>query len=96
MRPAFPTSDYYEGSAPHPALAEGWPAPSPESRTWFPSSPRLRLRAVLGPASTPGLARCLARHRDTPVCLESDVSVLAGLPLYQVDRGSDDSTLALP
>ena len=67
MWPAFPTSDYYEGSAPHPALAEGSPAPSPESRTWFPSSLRLRLRAVLGPASTPGLALCRARHRRMPV-----------------------------
>ena len=27
MRPAFPTSDYYEGSAPRPALAAGWPTP---------------------------------------------------------------------
>ena len=67
MRPAFPTSDYYEGPAPRPALAAGWPTPSPESRTWFPSSRRLRLHAVLGPAFTPSLARCLARHRDTPV-----------------------------
>ena len=33
MRPAFPTSDYYEGSAPRPALAEGWPTPLPESRS---------------------------------------------------------------
>ena len=63
MWPAFPTSDYYEGSATRPTLAEGWPTPLPESRTSFPSSPRLRLRAVLGPASTPGLARCRARHR---------------------------------
>ena len=47
MRPAFPTSDYYEGSAPRPALAAGWPTPSPENRTWFPSSRRLRLHAVL-------------------------------------------------
>ena len=67
MRPAFPTSYYYEGPAPCPALAAGWPTPSPESRTWFPSSRRLRLHAVLGPAFTPSLARCLARHRDTPV-----------------------------
>ncbi len=67
MRPAFPTSDYYEGSATRPALAEGWPTPLPESRSRFPSSPRLRLRAVLGSASTPGTARCRARHRETPV-----------------------------
>ena len=56
MWPAFPTSDYYEGSATRPTLAEGWPTPLPESRTSFPSSPRLRLRAVL--------ARI---HRRTPM-----------------------------
>ena len=67
MWPAFPTSDYYEGSATRPTLAEGWPTPLPESRTSFPSSPRLRLRAVLGPASTPGTTRCRARHRRMPV-----------------------------
>ena len=33
MWPAFPTSDYYEGSAPRPALAAGWPTPLPESWT---------------------------------------------------------------
>ena len=66
MWSAFPTSDYYEGSATRPTLAEGWPTPLPESRTSLPSSPRLRLRAVLGPASTPGLARCRARHREMP------------------------------
>ena len=66
MRPAFPTSDYYEGSATRPALAEGWPTPLPESRTCFPSSTRLRLHAVLGPACTPGTARCRARHREMP------------------------------
>ena len=27
MLPAFPTSDYYEGSAPRPALVEGRPTP---------------------------------------------------------------------
>ena len=67
MWPAFPTSDYYEGSAPRPALAAGWPTPLPESRAWFPSSRRLRLRAVLGPACTPGTALCRARHRRMPV-----------------------------
>ena len=67
MWPAFPASDYYEGSAPRAALAAGWPTPFPGSRTWFPSSRRLRLRVVLGPASTPGTARCRARHRGMPV-----------------------------
>ena len=66
MQPAFPTSDYYEGSAPRPALAGGWPTPLPENRTWFPSSRRLRHRAVLGSAYTPGPALCRARHRGTP------------------------------
>ena len=41
--------------------------PSPGSRTWFPSSRRLRLRAVLGSAYTLGTARCRARHRRMPV-----------------------------
>ena len=67
MRPAFPASDYYEGSATRPALAEGWPTPLPESRTCFPSSTRLHLHAVLGPACTPGTARCRARHRRMPI-----------------------------
>ena len=67
MWSAFPTSDYYEDSAPHPALAAGWPTPLPGSRTWFPSSPRLRLRVVVGPACTPGTAPCRARHRRVPV-----------------------------
>ena len=67
MRSAFPTSDYYEDSATRPTLAAGWPTPSSESRTSFPSSTRLRLHAVLGPACTPGLARCRARHRRMPV-----------------------------
>ena len=66
MWSAFPTSDYYEGSATRPTLAEGWPTPLPESRTCFPSSTRLRLHAVLGPACTPGTARCRARHREMP------------------------------
>ena len=39
----------------------------PGSRTWFPSSRRLRLRVVLGPACTPGTAPCRARHRGMPV-----------------------------
>ena len=67
MRPAFPASDYYEGSATRPALAEGWSTPLPESRTCFPSSTRLHLHAVLGPACTPGTARCRARHRRMPI-----------------------------
>ena len=67
MWTAFPSSDYYAGSVTRPALAEGWPAPTPESRTSFPSSQRLRLHIVLGPASTPCLALCRARHRRMPV-----------------------------
>ena len=67
MRPAFPTSDYYEGSATRPALAAGWPTPSSESRTSFPSSRRLRLHAVLGPACTPSTALCRTRHRRMQV-----------------------------
>ena len=67
MWPAFPTSDYYEGSAPRQVLAAGWPTPSPESRTCFPSSRRLHQHAVLGPAFTPSTARCRARHREMPV-----------------------------
>ena len=87
MWPAFPASDYYEGSAPRPALAAGWPTPLPESRTWFPSSRRLRLRVVLGSAYTPGTARCRARHRDTPVWLESGISVPEDSPC-RIQTGS--------
>ena len=50
-----------------PTLPDGGPTPSPESRSWFPSSSRLRLRAVLGPTFTPRTTRCRARHRRMPV-----------------------------
>ena len=93
--PAFPVSDYYEGSVPHPALAAGWPPPLPESWTRFPSSRRLRLHSALGSAFTLGTARCRARHRGTAGDTE------CGAPVHwwtfpAVDRVSDDSALALP
>ena len=70
--------------------------PSAESRTWFPSSPKLRLRAVLGPAFTPGLARCRARHRRMPVKGSSASLPHGGCLLKGATRDSNDSTLALP
>ena len=96
MRPALPASDYYEGSVPRPALAEGWPTPSPESRARFPSSHRLRLRAVLGSACTPGTARCRARPSEDGGQRGHDIPAPTGLSLMNGNRDSEGSTLALP
>ena len=85
MWPAFPASDYYEGSVPRSALAAGWPTPLPESRTWFPSSRRLRLHSALGSAFTPGTAPCRARHRETAGCTECGVPVPNGLSPQWLD-----------
>jgi len=60
---AFPTADYYEGSAPGQPLAAGWPTPLPERLTGFPGSPGECYHMAVGSVCTPGLARCLARDR---------------------------------
>ena len=62
----FPALELLRGLCHPSSIGRSWPAPSPESRTSFPSSHRLRLHVALGPASTSGLALCHARHRRMP------------------------------
>ena len=80
MWTAFPSSDYYEGSAPRSALAASWPTPLPESGTWFPSSRELRRRVAVGSACTPGAVRGRARRQGTTGCTECGVPVLKDCP----------------
>jgi len=65
LRPTLPGT-HYEGSAPAPSVAAGWPTPRREKRRGFPSSHGKCRHVVVGSACTPSSARCLARYRGQP------------------------------
>ena len=91
--PAFPTSDYYEGSATRPTLAEGWPSVAGEPDE-LPKFAWLRLRAVL--VLPLRLARLVAALAIGGCRWEYGSPALPRLSLLPGGRDSDDSTLALP